>query len=104
MAALKGALGHEGDLDYANFSYSTTDINAALSITSTVLQRVGEAAVYTGSTYIGVMVLRCWPWSRAPPDGWCVFGTRLHKRVCGVLLLHTTANANAVFGSGKAWH
>lgn len=39
-AALKGALGHEGELQYANVSYSTTDINAALSITGTVVQKV----------------------------------------------------------------
>jgi hypothetical protein len=41
VAALKGALKLEGELDYANVSYTTTDMDAALSVTGTVIQQVG---------------------------------------------------------------
>lgn len=89
VAALKGALGHEGELDYANFSYSTTDINAALSITSTVLQNGSEKSAVLA--FVATETERQASWSRLdglilhwactngaggawtmPPEGWSV--------------------------------
>ncbi|KAL6757796.1 hypothetical protein V8C86DRAFT_2613602 [Haematococcus lacustris] len=51
VATLKGALSLEGELDYANASYTTTDINAALSITGTIVAK--------GSEKSAVLVLLC---------------------------------------------
>jgi len=87
VAALKGALNHEGELDYANVSYSTTDINAAVSVTSTVLQKGSEKSAVL--VFVATETERQASWSRLdglilhwacagapggawamPPEGW----------------------------------
>jgi len=44
VRARAGVLKLNGDLDYANVAHTTSDINAALSITGSVVQTVRAAA------------------------------------------------------------
>ncbi|KAJ9534572.1 hypothetical protein V8C86DRAFT_2646662 [Haematococcus lacustris] len=87
VATLKGALSLEGELDYANVSYTTTDIDAALSVTGTTVAKGGEKSAVL--VFVSTETERQASWSRLeglilhwavtdapggawamPPEGW----------------------------------
>lgn len=85
-ATLKGALGLD-ELDYANVSYTTTDIDGALSVTGTILQKGSDKSAVV--VFVATETEREASWSRLeglilhwacstglgapwtmPPEGW----------------------------------
>lgn len=87
VATLKGALSLEDELDYANASYTTTDIEGAVSITGTTVQKGSDKSAVV--VFVATETERQASWSRLeglilhwactaspggawsmPPDGW----------------------------------
>lgn len=87
LAALKTALGTDGELDFLDAAYTTTDIDAALAITGTTVQVGGEKSAVLAFVVCETERQASWsrleglilhwacgtaaggPWSM-PPDGW----------------------------------